>query len=439
MAGIQAKVKKNDSVSRVLVVSVDSERVEAEMTTAFGNIASKAKVKGFRKGKAPREVLEQEYGGEVREDVIGRLIEDAFIEVVREHELDIVGPPHLTSREYQPAEGLKFEATVEIRPKVKLGRYKRSKADRKVARVEDDQVNEAMESLRQRMAVLEAEEDRVNVQAGDVITMDMYASLEGQPLDRYTRDGQQVEVGSGSLPDDFERGLLGVTRSIPTPIDVRFPENNGEDSEVAGRLVRFQVTVREIKNKIVPSLNDSFAAELGWDGVEDLASLREKVSGELHERASQEADRRVRGELLETLVGKSKLDLPPLLVERTALSMLGEMGMRDIPRDKFDELKGIVQPEAEKRVRAGFVLDAVAEAESLGVEPEEMEKRVGEQLAAAGERAGELRKHYSQPGAVADLKVGMLRDKAMDCLVEQATLKDVEVDPADVAAPLQTG
>jgi FKBP-type peptidyl-prolyl cis-trans isomerase (trigger factor) len=85
------------------------------------------------------------------------------------------------------------------------------------------------------------------------------------------------------------------------------------------------------------------------------------------------------------------------------------------------------------------VLDAVAEAESLGVEPEEMEKRVGEQLAAAGERAGELRKHYSQPGAVADLKVGMLRDKAMDCLVEQATLNDVEVDPADVAAPLQTG
>ncbi|MFQ5479188.1 MAG: trigger factor [Candidatus Binatia bacterium] len=438
VSGIASSVEECGPVSRNLKVSVSAERVSMELDKAYGQLARKARVRGFRKGKVPRKVLEQQYGDEVNKDVLERLLDDACAACVREHQLDLVVSPRLVNHDYDPQTGLTFEASVDVRPKVGLGQYKGIKLDRKIVRVDDDHLREALQGLRERLAVLETEEDRVNVEPGDVVVMDMYAFVEGKPVDSVSGEGIQLEVGSGQFMEDFEKQIVGVTRGIRTPIVVNFPEDYGNE-EIAGKIVRFEVTVRQIKLKVLPTLNDEFAVELGWEDCNTLDDLRALVRKDLEARSRLEADRRVRQELLDRVVDSTQMDVPPMLVEQNVYGMLSDMGLREVPSDKIEELKALVEPRAVRQVKAGFALDAIADLEGIAVTQDELRQRIRDQIVRAGEKAEDLTKYYSNPSAVAQLKIGMQRDKSLDCVMNSAVLTDIDVDPDAVADPGQTG
>jgi trigger factor len=430
---LTSSITETGPVTRVLKVEVPAGRLAQSMDATFSQLAGRAKLPGFRRGKVPRKVLEREYGTDVREQVISDLTESACRDAIAEHRLTPVANPRLLNRKVNEAGALEFEVRVEIRPEFKLKPYRALDLVHRVIRVEDRHVDASLESLRERMAELIPEEDRVNVAQGDVVLVDMYAFVDGKPLDSASGKGVVIEVGRGRFPDDLERQLVGVTRGIPTPIDVRFsPEHR--DSAIAGKLVRFQVTVREIKNKILPAVDDEFARTVDVDGCNTVADLRDRIRQDLERRAQSDGERRARSELLELLVAAYSFEVPESLLDRRIAEMAHDLGVREVTEQQIEELRKAFRPEAAKQVRVGFVLDSIAAAEQLEVSEEDLRSEVNRMAASAGANAEQVREHYAPASRAREsLRIGMLRDKAVDRVVELASRREVMIDASQVA------
>jgi len=433
MTDIESNVENRGPLTRRLEVRVPQEHVSKAVDRAYDRLRGRAKLPGFRQGKVPRKILEEHYGESVLEDVAKELIESSCAEVLRTHELDIVAAPVLIEQSLGDEGDLRYTAEVEVRPTFELQDYHGRELVRRVVPVTDADVDEAIRRLRERMAQLVAEEDRVNVAQGDVVVFDMYAFSEGKPLEAASGEGYTLEVGGGRFPEDFEKQLVGITRGIRTPIEVRFPAEYAEQ-ELAGKTVRFEVTVKEIKNKVLPKLDDDFVHELDIEGCDTLEQLRVKVREDLERHAARDAERRARNLLIERFVDEHAFDLPRSHVERQVHSMLHEMGVgHDAPAEKVQELEKAIEPAAVKHVKARFILDAVAKAEGVEVTEDELRAEVNRQLAAAGASAERVREHYSDRGAVLQLHANMLRDKALQRIIELSAQRDEVADSGELA------
>jgi trigger factor len=432
MSELEVSVKDDGPVRRRLEIVVPAPRVQTERERAYKQLAGRAQIAGFRKGKVPRSVLEKEYGPQVEHDVVRHLVEETCADVLREREIRAVASPDVVEHGKTEDGGLRYVAVVEVRPTFELGEYRGLDVVRKIERVEDRHVDEMVERLRDRSAVLETVEERVSVETGDVVEMDMVATSEGKRIDKASGTGIRLEVGSGRFPGTFEEQIVGVTRAIETPIDVAFPDEHG-DPELAGKSVRFAVTVRSIQRKVLPTVDDDFVKDLGWEGCESVVQLREKIRTDLEAHAARDADRRMRGEILGRLVEAHAFEVPETLVNRQMGATLRDMGVTEIPEDQVEEIRAKLEPSATKQVRARFLLEAIANAESLEVTKEELENEVRRQLAAAGPNADELRQYYSAAGAVGGLHLDMLREKALERLAALSTHRDEFVEESRVA------
>ncbi len=433
MSDIQSTIEEAGPIGRTLKVSVSPEHVRSSFDKAYKKLQGRAHLKGFRKGKAPRQMLEQTYGAEVERDVLSELIEEGCAQTIREHKLDIVTAPRLLKHEYAGEGGLSFEASVDIRPDVNLGQYKGLEVEKVIARVEDSHVDASLEGLRGRMAVLRAEEERTTVENGDVVVFTMYGFDGDVAVPGTSGEGLVLEVGSGRFPEDFEKQLVGVTRGVKTPLTVSFSEEHGDES-VRGKTIRFDVTVTEIKVKVLPPLDDSLAAEAGVEGCDTLDALREKIRQDLRARARQDADRRMQNALIGKLVEAHEFEVPQAMLHENIHHYMHEMGA-DHPHDSEEskKLHEALAPRARGELRAGFILDAIALAEEVEVTREDMENRIRAHISQAGRRADEVRRHYSQAGAIAELRRNLLREKAAQKVFESASVQEREVDESKVA------
>ncbi len=433
MSDIQSTIEETGPIGRTLKISVSPEHVRGCFDQAYRKLQSRAHLKGFRKGKAPRPMLEQVYGAEVERDVLTALIEEGCAATIREHELDVVTAPRLVKHEYAGEGGLSFEAAVDIRPDVRLGQYKGLTIEKLVARVEDSHVDSALDALRNRMAVLRIEEERTTVASGDVIVFTMFGFDGDTAVPGTAGEGLLLEVGSGRFPEDFEKQLVGLERGRRSSITVTFSQEHS-DQNVRGKTIRFEVTVTEIKVKVLPPLDDSLAAEAGVEGCETLDALRSKIREDLRERATREADRRMQNALIGRLVEAHEFEVPQALLHETIHGYIHEMGAHpDHDSEESQKLHEALAPRARGELRAGFILDAIAAAESVEVSREEMENRIRAHLASAGRRVEEVRRHYSQPPAIAELRRNLLREKAAQCVFESASVQEHEVEEGKVA------
>jgi trigger factor len=432
MSEIQSTIEESGSIQRTLKISVSPEHVRGCFEKAYRKLQNKAQLKGFRKGKAPRPMLEQAYGPQVERDVLSELIEEGCAQTIREHKLDIVTAPRLVKHEFD-GQALSFEAAVSIRPEIELGQYLGLPAERLVEKVPDAAVDSALETLRNRMAVLRIEEERSTVSEGDVVVFTMYGFEGDKPVPGTSGEGLLLEVGSGRFPEDFEKQLVGIERDVKTPVTVSFSDEHA-DENVRGKTIRFDVTVTEIKVKVLPELDDSLAAEAGIEGVETLEALRAKVRADLEERARREADRRMHNTLIGKLVESYDFEVPQELIHDTIHGYMREMGAQPAhDSDESHKLHEALAPRARGEIKAGFILDAIARTEDLDVTREELENRVRAHLASAGRQVEEVRRHYSQPHAIADLRRNMLREKAAERVFASASVQEREVEESKVA------
>jgi trigger factor len=415
--------------SRVRVqAEVPAEEVERRVAQAARSLARNLRVPGFRAGKAPPPVVIQRVG---REAVLDEAVRDSigswYAAAIDDAHIVPVGEPDLDLGEL-PAQGqpLRFSIEIGVRPKATLGDYKQLEVPRREPEVSDADVDEEIERIRERSAKLETVERPA--QKGDFVVMDFQGTLDGEPFGGGEGRDQMVELGSGRLVPGFEEQLEGAAAGEERTVTIQFPDDYMAE-ELAGREAQFAVSVKEVKAKELPPLDDELAGEAGFDTLDELrADIRERLS----EAQTARLEAEFREAALDAAVANATIDVPDTLVEARARelweSMIHSLSHQGISREAYLRISGRTEDEiveqgkedAAQALRREAVLAAVVEAE--GLRPSEEEVMEAVEAAAPAERTSpkKLLERLKSAGRLEQLEEDLAQRKAVDLIAESA-------------------
>ncbi len=441
---MQVTVEDVNATRRKLAVEVPVETVAAELERAFGRVQQEAKLKGFRPGRAPRAVLEKFFGDQVRADVLSHLIEHSYSDAVKEAGLRPVGPPEIVPESVEVGKPLRYSATVDVLPKIEIHDSIGFPAQRPRQPVTEEDIDRAVEHLRESLATLRPVEGRGEAREGDFVSIDYVASVGGKVLPNGKRENRLVEVGKGNVPPELDRALAGLRVGEAKSIDVAFdPEH--PDASVAGKTVRFEVSLKGIHEKVLPAADDDLAKEHGECST--LEDLRVKLRERIAQSFEREAMDQVREQVIDELLRRNAFEVPATLVDRQIDAFVEELlgragGHRvEIERDaqRLGKLREDMRPRAERQVRTVLALDALAGQTHVEIGDDEIEQRIAETASQAGQQGAKVLEIYRDPAVRGDLRGRLARERALAQIVGAARVEDVEVPRGNVAPTGETG
>ena len=420
----------------VLEIEVELERLEQSLDRAYRRLAQKTEVPGFRKGKTPRHMLERYLGRDaVLQEALGLLIPEAYNQAIEEESVDAIDYPSVEVVQQEP---LIFKATVPVRPSVDLGDYREVRVEREPVTVSEEQVNDKLEELRHRYAILEPV-DRP-LQMGDRVWADVRVSVDGRSV--FSEDDAEVHLHQGVpvLVPGFVEELLGCEKGIERQFSIHVPSDHPQ-RPLAGKTCLCTVLVKEIKEERLPELDDAFAAVVG-EGFPSLEALRERLESDLRQSAEQEADARYREKVVDGVVAAASVEFPPVLTERETEQLLRERvsssGAGDIERylqhmrKSEEELRQELRLRAVERIQGSLVLGKVAAVEGISVSEEDIDGEIERLVASSGPQAEEVRKVFRSAGSRDALERSLLTRKTVERLVAIASGEEVP-PPAEAA------
>ena len=425
MAEVEARssVEVLGPLKKRVDVEVPAAAVTASLERAFQELQGRVRLRGFRPGKAPRAVLERLYGQRVRDEVIEHLVQDAYTDALGRHHLHAVAAPEIVVEPLGEPQVLRFSATVELCPEVTVSEYEGLEVSRPAVHVADDEVGRMLDRLVEAAAELVPVTDRDLAEAGDIVTIAVAASTGGRKIQELSRDRAFVEAGSGAFPGALEERLVGLKKGVTADIDVTYPAD--ANPAVAGKEIRFHVTVSDLGRRHLPALDDEFARR---QGQESLDQLRVAVRQSLEREGERRADTAVREALLDALLERHPFDAPEVMVQRRCESLLE--GLRVPPgsdrQDMLATLRKDMRPRAERDVKTAILLDALAAQRGLGVSDEDVAGRIDRIADSANEPRERVRGLYGTPERLQALRAQILREKALALVVDRSKIRTVE-------------
>lgn len=405
-------------------ISVASDRVKKEVDKAYTDLAKRARVKGFRPGKAPREVLTQLYAGAVLNDVASRLVDETLNKALTDKNVTPLSQPKIEVKKATPST-LEFKARFEVRPVIGELKWEGLEASKPKVKVADEDVKGAIEGLRKAHASLVTPEPARPAKAGDLVTIDFTATLEGKALD--SGKGVTAELGEGKLLKELEDALVGLSAAGKKDVEVTFADNHANPT-LGGKKAAFSIELTEIKERRLPNLDDEFAKDCG--DYATLAALEEDTKKKLEKQASDAAEQQLVTSLVAALCNANPVEAPPTLVQQQAQLTLQEL--RNTARRQGQQLQ--LTPELERqlmvdsevKVRAGLLMAEIAQRNSITVDDKDIEKGLEELAQETGKNIARVRVEYRDPQK-RQMLIGMiLEDKVLDLLIAKATVKETE-------------
>ncbi len=437
---VKVEVETLDPVRRRLLVEVPAGEVDAALESEYARLARTAKVPGFRPGRAPRHVLRQLFGERIHAEVFDHLIHHSLAEAIEKEGIEVVGRPEVVTQQARSGEPLLYSATVEVKPDINVRNYKHVEVERPIRPISESDVDAYLQRLRESMGQLRPVTDREVVEPGDVVRLDYEATLDGKAVGR--GEGRDVQVGSNGFPPQFDQHLVGASTGATLEFDVTYPET-ATAGPLAGKEVSFRVKVISLSIKDLPVLDDEFAKDQGDCGT--LDELRQRLRGQLERHAREEGDNAARRALLNKVLAGNEVEAPRSMVERRVEALIDET-RHDWERagrwPKQDDalrqrLHSEFHPQADYEVKVGLLLEAIARHEGLVVTDNDVEERIVAIAAQADQGAEQVRAYYSAPEAKRALHARMLQTRAVDTIMQHATIHDVE--NSSVADPTETG
>lgn len=413
-----------------LSVRVPPEEAKPTLDLAFRHLAGAVNVPGFRKGKAPRKVIESQLGrGAVMQEFLEHALSDFYLQALREHDLAPIADPEFDDVDVSDVEGqgFSFTATVDVRPRLTFDRadYEGLEVERPATKVSDSEVDDQLDRLRERFA--ELEDIGRPAREGDYVTIDVRATVHGEEIPEGTAKDLLYEVGSGIVVPQLDEELEGKRKGDIIKFNATLPEQSGER---AGQEVSYAVLVKEVKAKRLPELDDGFAKTASE--FDTLDELREDVRAKLGELKEASADAGIRDRVLDSLIEGVDVDLPEKLIDHetesrveTTRNRAERQGMtleQVLEASGVDELefRSDARAHATRAIKADLALEAVARAEDLHVTDEELDEAVQQVAADIGRDPKETRRLLEQGGAITSLAGDIIRKKALDRVVERA-------------------
>ena len=380
------QVEKLEHNMAKLTIEVPAEDVEKALQAAYLKERSKISLPGFRKGKVPRQMIEKMYGPEVfYDEAANHMISEAYGKAFDECELEIVSQPKIEVTQLEKGKSFIFTAEVAVKPEVTLGEYKGLKVDKVSTRVTQKEVDEEIEKERERNARTVEVTDRA-VQDKDEVTLDFEGFVDGEAFEGGKGEDYPLTIGSGAFIPGFEDQLIGAEIGKEMEVNVTFPEEY-QAKDLAGKEAVFKCTVKAIKVKELPELDDDFASDVSEEG-ETMEEYRAEVRGKLKERKESAAKEKKENQAVEQAAANAEIDLPEPMVELQARQMADDFARRIMQQgmslEQYFQFTGLTEekmmeelkPQAEKRIRTRLVLEAIVAAENIEVSDERLEEEL---------------------------------------------------------------
>ena len=425
----------NVTVERVgndatLKITLPAEEVNKGFKKAVAKIAGQVNIPGFRKGKAPRNIIEMHYGKEaVRQEAFELVANQCYTEALEQEKLIPVSDPKVEDSVFEENKDMELTIKVTLKPEVKLGDYKELHVEKEAVEVTDEAVEEQVQGLRSRHAkMVEAEEGAV-IEKGDFAIIDFAGTVDGEPFSGGEGKGYPLEVGSNSFIPGFEDQLVGLKKGDSTDVDVTFPEEYFV-KELAGKQAIFKVNVQDVKRKELPELTDEYvAANSDCKTVEELrASYKERMQ----KAAENNAQIAYEKALIDLAVANAEFEVPEIMIEDRVTQMIDEMRMsleaRKLTLEQYMQYSGIDMKQLRERqhdaavenVKTDLVLDAIAKAENIQVSMEDVDSELSAIASQHGATLEDVKKIIKSNGTMGLLLANILRRKAAHVIIDSA-------------------
>lgn len=419
--------KKEEANSYELIVSVDGETFEKAINTVYKKQVKRINVQGFRKGKAPRRIIEKMYGAEVfYDDAIQDCYPDALYEAAKEAEVEIVAVEALEVQE-AGKEGFTFKADVVVKPTMEIDNYKGLEFEKKSTEVTDELIEQEIEQVRERNSRLVTVEDRA-AENGDTAVIDFEGFVDGVPFEGGKSEGYHLSLGSGNFIPGFEEQIVGHKTGEEFTITVSFPEAY-QAEELQGKEAEFKIVLHEIKTKELPEVDDEFVQDIS--DKETLAEYKEELKETVAKRLQDEADKDIDDQISEKLMELVQGDIPEAMYENQTKDMIRDFEMRlrsqGLNMETYmqymgmdiNAVKGMYREDAEKRVKLRLALETIAKKENIEVTGEELEEEYAKMAEAYKMDVNKVKAAVPDESLTEDIKV----QKALDIVKESAVIK----------------
>ena len=427
---MSVQVEKLEKNMAKLTVEVSAEDFKAAIKKAFNKNKNRFAIPGFRKGKAPQAMIEKMYGeGVFYEDAADEAINASYAEAMKESGLDIVSRPEVTIEKIGKDEPFVYSALVAVKPEVTLGQYKGVEVEKADASVSAEDVEAELKKVQEQNARLLTVEDR-GVEDGDQTVIDFEGFVDGKGFEGGKAEDYPLTIGSHSFIDTFEEQLIGKKIGEECEVNVTFPTEY-HAADLAGKPATFKVTVKEIKVKELPELNDEFASEVSE--FDTLDEYKKDVEKKLAEKKEIEANSKNEDAVVAKVVENASMEIPDKMIDSQAENMVQDMARlmqsQGLSLDMYlkytgmtvEQMKEQARPDAEKRIRTRLVLEAVAKAENIQISDEKVDEEVAK-MAEAYKMEVEKLKSYMSESDVKQMKEDLAVQQAVDLLVAEAKL-----------------
>ncbi|MFR3729552.1 trigger factor [Lacrimispora sp.] len=424
------QVEKLEKNMAKLTVEVPAEEFDKALTAAYNKNKGRFNIPGFRKGKAPQAMIEKMYGaGILYEDAVNEALDATYGDAAEESGLDIVSRPEVAIVQVEKGKALIYTATVAVKPEVTLGEYKGIEVQRASAEVTEEDIEAELKRVQEQNSRLVTVEDRA-VEDGDQTVIDFEGFVDGKTFDGGKGEDYPLTIGSHSFIDTFEEQLIGKNIGEECEINVTFP-NEYHATDLAGKPAMFKVTVKEIKKKELPELNDEFASEVSeFDTLEEYKKdIKEKLAEKKEKAAATENEDHV----VEKVVENASMEIPEPMIDSQVNNMVNDYARRmqeqGLSLDQYmkftgmtiESLKEQMKPQAIKRIQTRLVLEAVVKAENITVADETVEKEIAKMAEAYKMEAAQVKEALGDKG-IEQMKEDLAVQEAVDFLVAEAKL-----------------
>ncbi|MFO7753118.1 MAG: trigger factor [Desulfobacteraceae bacterium] len=437
---MQVTVEDKSDVTKVLHFEVPRSEVAKELDQAYNELKKSADIKGFRKGKVPRKVLENKFSKDVHADIAPRLIQESFSKALEEHDLKVVGPPRLDPPELDPETSYKFEITVDVKPEISHVEYSGLDLTKTAYRISEDEVESQIYMIRKTMATKQRVEEERGVKDGDFVLIDYEGFLNGQPFDKTPKvENYVMAVGNDNMPEEFSQKLKGVIPEQDLNIDVTYPEDYS-DEDLAGRTISYKVKLKEIQEEVLPEADDNLVKELGQ--YETLDEVRDAIRDNLEKGYEQRTRHELSEQVFQKLLDMHEFEVPQSLVDAELEGIISETEQayaqnntsleeaglsKEILRDRYADV-------AEKQARRHLILDKLIEQENLELTDEELNASFEKMAADMNASVDAVKNFFNMnENQLENYKHTQLEKKAVDLIIEKGNI--TEVEPEESGSP----
>ena len=430
---MQVSVEDINSVKKTLHIEIPEEEVTRELDRAYDHLKKNAKVKGFRKGKVPRSALERLFKKDVHADVTSKLIQSSFFDAIKQTELKIVGNPQVDPPELEAKGSYKYDATVEIRPEIDEIDYSGIKLKRTNYAVSDEEIDAQLKMLQKNFARHEKIEKDRAAREDDIVLIDFEGFKDGEPFAETAKtENFNLKIGQGTVSKDFDDQLVGMKPGDIKEFNIAFPEDY-HNSKLANLEISFQVTLNEIRQEVIPPLDDALAKKAG--PYENLDDLKKVITDNLEQGYTKRTDQELHEQIYTELISRTDFEVPDAMVDMELEGIVEEavrsFSYRNI---SMEELGMTRESIAEKyrdvafdQVKRHLLLGKIIEQESMEVSDEELEVGLNEMADNFKQPVEEIKKYYDQnKDKLEFFKHTLLEKKAIKLIIETSTIEDVE-------------